>query len=102
MKAENFYYPKDYFDFSNGREVTETVINMFIQQAIDAIRAKIKEQPKQHAYFHHISTGNTKVIVECYRQGSATEYAKGNKFTVYVSVATAYKQLSKIDVSLSE
>ena len=101
MKLEDFYYPNDYFDFSGGKEVTQTEVNMFIQQSFDAIKKKITEHPDREMYTHHMSTGNTKVVVECYRQGSSDTYAASDKFTVYVSVATSYKQLSKMDVELS-
>ncbi len=98
MKTEDSYYPGDYFDFTNGKTVSETQVNMFIQQCIDSVRVKIKKHPDREMYSHHISTGNTKVIIECYRQGNDTEYAASDKFTVYVNVATAYKQQSKMDV----
>ena len=48
----------------------------------------------------HSNPTASKVTIECYRQGSATGYADSDKFTVYVSVATAYKQLSKMDIEI--
>ena len=103
MKTEDYYYQKNgdnYFDFSKGQTVSETEVNMFIHQCIDSIKEKILKYPDRESYFHHMSTGNTKVIIECYRQGNETEYAKGDKFTVYISVATAYKEFSKTSVEL--
>ena len=91
--TQQFYYPNGYYDFSNGVPVSETEINMWILNSIDKIKAKIKEHPDREQYFHHISSGNTKVIIECYRQGNP------EKFTVYVSVATSYKTKSELDIT---
>ncbi len=96
MKKEllaDFYYPGDYFDFSGSGSVSETTINIWIQQMFDKVSEAAKNEPERNNFSHAMSTGNTKVIIEAYRQGSG-------KFTVYVSVATSYTQRSILDVDL--
>jgi len=91
----DFYYPStNYFNFSNGVPLDETTVNMWIQEMFVKIKTKISEYPDRESYFHHMSSGNTKVIMECYRQGDK------DKFTVYVSVATAYSTRTLTDVKL--
>lgn len=107
MELKDFYYSEtsnynDYFDFSKGLPCTETEVNMFIQECIDSIKKQVIKHPDRESYFHHISTGNTKVIVECYRQGSCDTYTASDKFTIYVNVATAYKQCSKCDIEIPQ
>jgi hypothetical protein len=86
------YYPGDYFDFSDGKPLGETTINIWIQQMFDAIAIKAKDCPGRNDFAKHMSTGNTKIVMEAYRQNDK------NKFTVYVSVCTDYKQKSAIDI----
>ena len=90
---EQFYYPKGYYDFSDGVPIDETTINIWIQRAFDKIALDIKETPDLDKFFHTISSGNTKVLVEAYRQN-------GDKFTIYVSVSTCYKQKTGMDIKL--
>ena len=97
MKTEHlevFYYPKDYFDFSDGKDVSETTVNIWIQEMFDKVTIKAQSQPDVKEFFHSISAGNTKVFLEAYRQ---TDPAK---FTIYLSVSTCYKQQSSMDIKL--
>lgn len=90
---EVFYYPNDYFDFSDGKDVSETTINIWIQEMFDKLKGKTLAYPDQNEFFHVISTGNTKVLIEAYRQTIDID-----KFTVYVSVCTCYKQSSSMGI----
>jgi len=95
-KLSYFNYSSDnYYDFSNGVPSSDGEINLWIREMFDDIKKKINKNPSRDEYFQHRSTGNTKVIMEVYRQEPNI-----NSFTVYVSVATAYKSASKCDVQL--
>ena len=89
---DKFYYPRTsegiYFDYSDGVPIDEGRINIWILQAFNKIAQDIKETSDLDKYFHTISSGNTKVLVEAYRE-------RGNKFNIYVSVCTAYQQQTK-------
>jgi len=82
-----------YYDYSDGVPISETSVNIWVQQAFDAIAFKTKGNPDQDEFFHTISSGNTKVLVEAYRQSNK------DKFTVYVSVITKYEQQTGTDIT---
>ena len=91
---KKFYYPKDYFDYSLGEPLDETTINSWVQHMFDKVEIETIEHPAQMEFFHVMSTGNTKVLLEVYRQDEDS-----NEFTIYVSVCTKYKQKSDWDIT---
>ena len=88
---ENLVYPYNYHDFSNGVPVRDSEVNQWIRQAVEGIKKDIQKFPEIGKYFHTISSGNTKVLVEAYKES-------GNSYTLYVSVSTAYKNYSECGI----
>jgi hypothetical protein len=82
----------NWYDFTDGVDISETQITLWLRECIDSIKKKIDTYPKQKDYFSTISSGNTKVLVECYRNGTE------NTFTLYCSVIKSHKQGSLTSV----
>ena len=89
---EEFYYPsEDYFDFSEGIVVSDFEIQRWINECLTEIREKIDKEPDRQEFFHIISSGNTQVLVEAYRE-------RKDKFSVYVTVNNVYKTNHKTNL----
>ena len=93
MIEKLFKYPsEEYHDFSNGIPVSDYEVNKWIKDSFNYIKEEIKQFPERDKFFSHMNSGNTKVIVEAYRQSNE------DKFTVFVSVCTSYSKHVELDI----
>lgn len=76
---------EEYFDFSSGVGIENAVVKDWIAKCVDSAITKLNTSQSKEA-FSTTSSGNTKVIVEAYRQDDA-------KATIHVSVC--YNRLSQ-------
>jgi hypothetical protein len=93
--TKNFNYPSDdYYNFKHGNPMSNGIINAWIKDCIDKLKADAKKFPKRNDFHHSISSGSTKVLIEGYRQGDKS------LLTIYVSVIDGYDQLTETNVKL--
>lgn len=75
-------YPDKYFDFSDGIDISEIKIKRLIKKVIKKAKKYILKYNKENT-FYTISTGNTKIFVEIYKQDNGL-------FEVFVAVTKNY------------
>ncbi len=88
---KDFTFPGDYYSFQNGVNISDVGTNRWIDECIEKVKGKFASNPEIKEAFACISSGNTKVLCEGYKQGNG-------KYTVFISVIKGYYQLSECDV----
>lgn len=90
-----FNYPTTYYDFADGVNIEDDTVNQWIEESITSAVTKLRENNLKES-FSASSSGNTKVIVEVYRQES------NDKLSIYVSVCKKYKRAQELNISISD
>jgi hypothetical protein len=102
MKLENFDFNNcKFFDYSDGIKVDDGEIRRWIRNGLNHIKEKIKKEPMRSDFFATLSSGNSKVLIEAYRQDSnIRKYLNQDikyKFSVNIDIITKYKEESMIN-----
>lgn len=91
---EKFYFPsEDYYSFKNGVDIDTPQINRWIEECINKLGSNFQSNRDINHTFCTISSGNTKVIAEGYKQANG-------KYTVFITVTKDYSKLAQCDVEL--
>ena len=77
-----------FFDFSDGVPINDLQIEIWINRCINLVKEKMKNGAKEA--FGTISSGNTKVLCEGYKNNNGDA-------TMYISVITSYKQATLLN-----
>jgi hypothetical protein len=102
MKLEDFDFDNcKFYDFSDGAKINDDDIRGWVKDGLNHIKEKIKKEPMRSDFFATLSTGNSKVLIEAYRQESNLRRHLNQddkyKFTVYINIITKYKEESIVD-----
>lgn len=85
-------YPEQYFDFSSGVDIGNSVICHRIIEGFEQAKNKIIDKQLDEAHFA-ISSGNCKVFGEIYKQ-------ENGLYTVFINVCKHYQKKSFIDIKI--
>jgi hypothetical protein len=88
-------YPEGFSDFSTATKIGKNQTLHWIEDVVQAIQKKVKNNDLLNEVHSTISSGNTKVFIEAYRQNN-------DEFTVCVTVAQNYKHKIYYDIKLKE
>lgn len=81
-------------DYSDGNRTSEDDISDWIKDCIEKASRNMIANPRLKKSFETMSSGNSKVFVEIYREESV------DKFTVFTTVAQNYKSRFDTGVTL--
>ncbi len=88
---KDFTFPGDYYSFHNGVDISTSETNEWINKAVNKVREKFLADSSLKETFSTISSGNTKVLAEGYKQGNGM-------YSVFVSVMKGYHRKMECDV----
>jgi len=84
-----------YDDFTTGVKIGDTQVKKWVVDCIDTAMEKISKDSDIEDSFCTIASGNTKILVEIYRQ-----HNNKTLFTIFINIITNYKQKNFINVKL--
>lgn len=90
MKDKFVFDRRKCFSYHDGVRINDRTINEWIKRAVASAKEQLRKHPDMTKSFESISSGNTKVIVEIYRQIN-------NKYTIFVSVCDGYWEMVELD-----